>query len=95
VTTSTRSRTVEYLGCDRPFLFNGRERDINSAGELIIFDDDLDKCLATDIADFGDTAKLLGAEHHGIEVRAFGDVRDELPPVREAGLERGQGRSTP
>jgi hypothetical protein len=49
VSTSTRRRTVEYRGGDQPWLFGGEERNFNGSAELIIFEDDLEKCTATDL----------------------------------------------
>jgi hypothetical protein len=49
VTSSTRQRTVEYRGDDRPWLFGGHEREFNGSAELIIFEDDLARCTATDL----------------------------------------------
>jgi hypothetical protein len=47
VSTSTRRRTVEYRG-DGTWLFGGQERPWNES-ELIIFEEDLERCTATDL----------------------------------------------
>lgn len=47
MSTSTRRRTVEYRG-DGRWLFGGQERPWNES-ELIIFEEDLERCTATDL----------------------------------------------
>jgi hypothetical protein len=71
-------RSVEFRrdGDEGTWLFAGRERYVNGALELIIFDDDLDKCIATDLQAALRRARAYLGDHYPVHVLVAQDDED-------------------